>query len=190
MRKMFVVLGSVTCVMAVLAAGALYPQPVMAEEEGLTCKLQAAVAELTMEQQAALYLLLTELAEGGDAAPAVLEPEEAFEQSLAILQEAIKTENLDAVMSLISDDFDFYEVGDKEALRDFLESAIDMGYVEMYADDVEIITEDTEYERDGDEVTVYPVDVEGSFGSVTIEFQAQLEEDGAWRITGLDISGI
>ena len=61
---------------------------------------------------------------------------------------------------------------------------------DIYAKDVKIITDDTEFEREGDTVTVYPVDVEGDFGSVTLEFEAQLEEDGAWRIIGLDISGI
>ncbi len=190
MRKMYVVLGSVACVVAVLMAGAFFPQAVSAEEAGLTAKLQAQVAALSMEQQAALYLLLTELAEGSDAAPAVLAPKVAFEKAMATFMKAVETEDLDAVMGLISEDFDFYEVGDKAALRDFLEGAVDMGYVEMYADDIEIITDDAEFEREGDEVTVYPVDVEGAFGSVTIEFVAQLEEDGVWRITGLDISGI
>jgi len=191
MRNMFVVLVGIICVAAILAAGVIFPQPVSAEEGGFTAKLQAAVADLTVEQQAALYLLLTQLTEdSADAAPAVLTPEESFKQSLATMQEAIKTEDLDAVMGLISADFEFYEVGDKDGLREFIENAIDMGYVETYAADIEIITDDTEFERDGDTVTVYPVDVEGDFGSVTLEFEAQLEEDGAWRIIGLDISGI
>ena len=194
MRTMLQLVGILSCALAVLAVAAVCPQTASAEEgQSLTETLQALVADLTMEQQAALYLLLTELTEpSAKAAEAKAEPspQETFKEALAVILKAAKEEDLDTVMNMISDDFELYEVGDKEALRGFLKDAIDMGYVEMYAGDIEVKVDDAEFKRDGNKVAIYPVVVEGSFGSVTIELQAQLEEDGVWRITGLDISGM
>ncbi len=64
-----------------------------------------------------------------------------------------------------------------------------MGYIEMYADDTEVSTEDVEFEEDGENLIIYPVDVEGPWGSATLEFVAKLE-GGAWKIVGVDASGI
>ena len=105
------------------------------------------------------------------------------------VKEVLKAEDLDAIMAMISDDFEFSEVGGKEELRDFLQSAFDMGYIEMYADETEIKTDKTEIEVEGDKATVYPIDVEGSWGSVTVEIEAKREGD-AWRIVDLYIEGI
>lgn len=181
--------------LAVCAAAALVV-PAQAEEGGLTATLQAKVAEMSTAQQEALLTLLDGM--GGAAAAKTEEtkeakagdPKEAFLGAVKNIKKWAADEDLDALMAIFSEDFEHYEVGGKEDLRGFLKSAIDMGYISMYADDTEILTDDTEVEMDGeDKATFYPVDVEGPFGSATLEFEAKLE-DGVWRITSLDISGV
>ncbi|MBI1320622.1 MAG: hypothetical protein GC168_16990 [Candidatus Hydrogenedens sp.] len=184
------------CGAAAAAVMALAVLAVPAHAEGaLTEKLQGMVSSLSDEQQAALLLLLNSM--GGEksaeapaaAADAGGSPEEQFKSAVKMIKQAAIDENVDAVMDLISDDFDHYQVGGKKELRDFIQNAIDMGYVSMYAKDIEILTDDTEFEKDGDEIVIYPVDVEGAFGTVTLEFVVK-EEGGKYKITTLDISGI
>jgi hypothetical protein len=179
---------------AVLAAGVL-AGPANAQG-ALTEKLQAMVGALSVEQQAALLTLLNTMggapAAGGEA-PAADAPaaslEETFLESVKLIKKAAVDEDIDAVMGMISEDFDHYQVGGKKELRDFIQNAIDMGYVSMYAEDIEILTDDVEFEKDGDTTVIYPVDVEGPFGSVTLEFVVK-EENGKFLITTLDVSGI
>lgn len=172
-----------------------------ATADDTTEKLQAAVAALNAEQQAALFLLLSELTGGdskggGSDSSGAPDAEAAFKEivdtitaSLGDPEKIASDSAVDDLMELISEDFEYYQVGGKEDLREFLQGAFDMGYIEMYGPDSEIITDDTEIEVDGDMATVYPVDVEGPWGSATLEFEAKLEGD-TWRIIGLDISGI
>lgn len=171
-----------------------------ATADDTTEKLQAAIAELSSAQQAALFLLLSELKAGGEegaqAEGGAPTAEAAFKNIVSTLQTSLgdpdkvgSPESLEELMSIISEDFEYYQVGGKEDLREFLQGAFDMGYIEMYGPDSEIITEDTEIKVDGDTANIYPVDVEGPWGSATLEFEAKLEGD-TWRIIGLDISGV
>jgi len=169
----------------------------------LTDTLKEKVAAMSPAQQEAL-LGLIEAISGGEAAPAVaaadsaidaLDPNDestwmpALQESISIIKQAAKDEDVDAVMGLIHDDFEHYQVGGKEDLRDFLQNAIDMGYVSMYAEDIEIYTDDTEFEEDGEEVIIYPIDVELPIASVTLEFVVAPAGD-TYKIVTLDVSGI
>ena len=58
-----------------------------------------------------------------------------------------------------------------------------------YLDDIEIKTEDAEIKIDGNKATVYPVDIEGTFGTVTLELVGELR-DGKYMLTTLDAFGI
>ncbi len=162
---------------------------------------------LTTAQQASLYVFVTCIegkvcaakkalmgsppcaagAPAACAAPAAaaVSPEQAIQDGLTAFSAGFAGEDIEDIMKSISDDFEHYEWGDKDGLRDFLEQAIDMGYLE----DLEIITEDTEIRIDDDEATAYPVDLEGAFGSVTLELVFTKEGD-TWMITGMDASGI
>lgn len=159
-----------------------------AEASGVEAKLHALVDQLTPEQQAALYLLLSQLtAQSGQTAAAAADqnPLAIAKEKLAAFIDAAKKGEIDRMMENISEDFEHYQLGDKEGLRSFLENASNMGYLE----DLEINLDDTEIEQDGDTVILYPVEVEGAFGSAVFEFEAK-QENGAWMIVGLDASGI
>ncbi len=120
------------------------------------------------------------------AAAAPVQSDEAIIMAgVALFTTKLAEQDIEGALVGVSDDFDHYEFGDKEGLLDFLQQAVDMGYLE----DIEVSTEDAEVEIDGDEATVYPVDVEGAFGSVTLEFILE-KIDGIWSVTSLDASGI
>ena len=181
-----------------MAAGAVVAFAGFAQAEGpLTAQLNEKISKLTAEQQAALLLLLNTTT-GTAAAPAVAaaaapaaaaDPKTALLDGIKNILAAAKKEDLDSVMSYVSDSFEHPQLGDKAALKEFLQGAVDMGYIEMYADDTTVSTEDVEFEQDGEELIIYPVDVEGPWGSATLEFVAKLEA-GAWKIIGVDASGI
>lgn len=157
-----------------------------ADAGSLEGKLHALVDQLSPEQQAALYLLLSELTtKPAETAAAAQDPIAIAKEKLAQFAKAAAAGDVDAMMANISDDFEHYQFGDKEGLRDFLENAADMGYL----DDLKVNMEDTEIEKDGDAVILYPVEVEGSFGTGVFEFEAK-QVNGEWKITGLDVSGI
>ena len=149
-------------------------------------KLHAMVDQLTPEQQAALYLLLSQLTvDSGQTAAAAADPLAVAKEKLADFAKAASAGDVDAMMANISEKFEHYQFGDKEGLHDFLQNAADMGYL----DDLKIKLDEAELEMDGDTAIIYPVEVEGSFGTGVFEFQAK-EEDGKWMIVGLDVSGI
>ena len=93
--------------------------------------------------------------------------------------------NLDAALEGVSEDFQNSEYADKAELKDFLESAIAMGFLE----DASIDLEDTEVTIEGDTATVYPLDISGNFGSGTLEFVLK-NENGKWVLVGFDAFGI
>lgn len=99
--------------------------------------------------------------------------------------DSLKKQDIDGMMQMVSDKFEHYEFGDKDGLRDFLQQAMDMGYLEG----VDVDASDVEVEIEGSEATVYPIDVIGAFGSITLEFIATKEGD-EWKVTGMDAAGI
>jgi len=181
-----------------MAAGAVVAFAGIAQAEGpLTAQLNEKISKLNAEQQAALLLLLNTTT-GGDAAaapaaaaaaPAAADPKTALLDGVKNVLAAAKKEDLDSVMAMISEDFEHPQLGDKAALKEFLQGAIDMGYIEMYADDTEVSTEDAEFEQDGEEMIIYPIDVEGPWGSATLELTAK-QEGGVWKIVSADVSGV
>ena len=170
-------------VVGVLVTALVFPAPVQAEEASLTENLQAMVAQLTMKQQAALFLLLSELT--GAAAAASLSPEQAVTAVLEAYGEAARVEDLDAMMSHVSDDFKHWEYGDKEGLKRFMSEAMSMGYL----DNLSISYEDAEFDLEGDTMTVYPIDIEGAFGTATMEYVLKKVGE-TWKIVELDIEGV
>jgi hypothetical protein len=188
MKKMAVLTRITLGAVIALTMVTLASTPVKAAESDVTAKLQAAVADLSAAQQASLYLLLKQLQGGGEGdttASATVSPEEAGAAVVNGFFEAAGNEDIDAMMSYFSEDFDHYEYGDKEGIKDFLSQAIDMGYM----DGIESSTEDAEYEVEGDELTIYPVDVTGAFGAITFEYILK-KEGSDWKIIGFDAAGL
>lgn len=120
-----------------------------------------------------------------EVSQAAAAPDTQVMQAIAQWAEGVKSQKIDQMMAPFSDSFKHYEYGDKSGVREFLQQAVDMGYLEA----IQVGTEEAEIEISGDEATVYPVKLNGSFGQATIEFTLK-NEAGAWRIVGMDISGV
>lgn len=179
-------------VLACVGSWTLLPAGTVTADEnagdGIQAKLHAMVDKLTPEQQAALYLLLSELTQqgGGDQKAAVdTDPLAIAKAKLSSFIEAAGKGDVEGMLANISDSFEHYQLGDKESLGDFLDSAVDMGYL----DDLEVKLDEAKLEMDGDTAIIYPVEVSGAFGTGVFEFQAK-QENGEWKIVGLDVSGI
>jgi len=158
-----------------------------AQAETIESKLQSLVKELSQEQQAALYLLLSELTTG-EAAEAAAPGKSLVEQAKEGVQSFVDAGakgDIDGMMAFISDDFEHYQYGDKAGLRDFLGQALDMGYLEG----LEVDMSDMEIEEEGDLVILYPVEIIGIFGSATFEYVLK-QENGDWRVVEFDATGI
>jgi hypothetical protein len=173
-----------------MAAVAMVAVPVQAEDADITAKLQDKVAELSLEQQAALLLLLDQLS---SATCPVADAEEAAsddpaEGAMAVVKAfgaAAVEGNIDGMLECIADSFDNAELGDKDGVKAFLSEAADMGYM----DDLEVSYEDAEAEVDGEQVIIYPVDIMGAFGSVTYEYVIE-KVDGKWMIVDMEGYGL
>lgn len=144
------------------------------------------VSKMDEAQQQALLTLLS----GGGAAPEAAatedaSPEAAIRTQLEAIAKAMKDGDAEALIAAHSDDFDHPQVGGKEELAGYINQGVDMGYLE----DVEMDLSEVEFEKDGEEIVAYPIDLSSSMGSVTIEWVFR-NEGGVWRIIGGDASGI
>lgn len=112
--------------------------------------------------------------------------EDMIKDTVLSMKTALETKDLDLLMGTFSDDFYHPEVGGKEEGRDLLQMAIDAGYAddgEVYVDDMEITMKE-----DGT-ATVYPLDLSGPPGSVSVELVLKKEAD-AWRIIEVHPDGM
>jgi len=175
----------IALVVAAVATTAVFPRPgAHASEDNapLDAELQATVAQLTPEQKSALLVIVKGLLQA--AAPQE-SPEEGAMKTVEAYVKAAETLDIDILMAQVSDQFNHHEVGDKAALRGWIEQYKTEGMLE----DIKGNTAEAKTEVDGDVVTVYPVEMEGLFGTVTYEFK--LKKDGdAWKIVGFDMTGV
>ncbi len=112
--------------------------------------------------------------------------EDMIKGTVMNLKTALETLDIDMLMDTFSDDFYHPEVGTKEDGRDLLQMAMDAGYAddgEVYLDDMEIVMGD-----DGT-ATVYPIDLSGPPGSVSVELVLKKEADG-WFIIDVRPDGM
>lgn len=71
--------------------------------------------------------------------------------------------------------------GDKDATKEFLLDAKDMGYLE----DMEVILDDLKITIDGETALVYPIHVGTAMGGATVK-RTLTKEAGGWIITEMD----
>lgn len=100
-------------------------------------------------------------------------------------RDAMLAQDIDKIMVAFSENFTHSEAPDKAALKDFLQSAIDMGYIEG----AEIAIDEAKTTIEGTTATVYPIALRSAAGEVTLELTLTKEEAG-WLITTMDIEGI
>lgn len=98
---------------------------------------------------------------------------------------AMVAQDIEKIMVAFSEKFTHYEAPDKAAMKDFIQSAIDMGYLE----DAEINLDEMQVTIEGTTATVYPLSLSSAAGEVTLELTLTKEESG-WHITGMDIEGL
>ena len=95
---------------------------------------------------------------------------------------ALEAQDLDAIMDLHSEDFVGRDGAGKEQVREFLEGAIDQGYLE----DVEVVLEEAETIIEGDTATVAPVLLSAPLGEMELDLELAKESDGTWRVIASD----
>jgi len=102
---------------------------------------------------------------------------------------AIQAKDIDAMLATCSENFSHdgtdYQAGDREKLRDFVEGAIDMKYL----DNVEISFQGAKKNIEGNKAVVYPIDYSNVAGAVTMELTLAKEKKG-WLITDMKIEGL
>lgn len=112
-------------------------------------------------------------------------PEEQIKVEMENWRTAMANKDLDGIMALFSDNFKHYDWRNKDGARQFIKDAIDIGYL----DGIDVILEDAEIKVDGQSATVYPVDIVGGFGSLTMELMLA-NEGGKWLLVGMDAPGL
>ena len=171
---------------AALLAGSLTGSNAFAAENDLAKTLQERVAKLTPEQQAALLTLIDQLAPA-KAIVAKMTPEESMRQGIAELEAAQKAKKLDVepFMTHVSKDFDHYSGMGKDGMRTFLQGI----FSSVSADGtvgIAVSLDKATYKVTGDKAEIYPVEASTPIGSATLTVHGKLEEDGVWRVIGVD----
>jgi hypothetical protein len=112
-------------------------------------------------------------------------PEELIKAKIDAWKTAMVAKDIKGIMANFSDKFENDEWGDKAGAERFISDAIDAGYM----DGIEIADTDAKIKVEGDKGTVYPIDISGSFGSITLEL-ALTKEKAGWMVTGVEASGL
>lgn len=137
-------------------------------------------------KMAAVCLLAGLLLAGCATTGARMSDEDMITDTVLRMKTALEELDIDLLLGTFSDDFYHPEVGGKEEGRELLQMAIDAGYAddgEVYMEDMEIVIKE-----DGT-ATVYPIDLAGPPGSISVELVMQKEADG-WFITTIHPDGI
>ena len=112
-------------------------------------------------------------------------PEEQIKAKIDGWKTAMVAKDIKGIMASFSEKFENDEWGDKAGAQQFISDAIDAGYL----DGVEISDKDAKTKVEGDKATVYPIDLSGSFGSITLEL-ALAKEKAGWMVVGVEASGL
>jgi len=144
--------------------------------------LAATLAKLSPERKAALLVLVNGIVE---ASASQESPEEGAMKTVKAYVKAAEDADVEMLMTQISENFNHYEVGDKAGLKAFVDQVKTEGMLE----DITGNTADAKTTVEGDVVTVFPVELEGIFGTATYEFQLKKELD-TWKIVGFEMTGV
>lgn len=90
---------------------------------------------------------------------------------------ALVAQDIETMVAPYSDDFESDQGGDRDATKEFLNAAKEGGLL----DGIEVDNSSMELELDGDTASVGPIDIEGSFGAMTLEFDLE-KRAGAWVV--------
>lgn len=91
---------------------------------------------------------------------------------------ALKAGDIDAMVAGYAEDFTSDQGGGKAEMREFLNGAKEQGFL----DGIQVDTSNLVITVDGEKATAKPIDLEGAFGALTVEFELQ-KRDGQWLVT-------
>lgn len=113
--------------------------------------------------------------------------DDLIKETVATVKTALEAKDIDLLMTAFSDDFSHPELaGGKEEGREMLEMAVDAGYI----DDGEVSIVDMEITKNDDgTASVYPIDLSGPPGSISVELVMKKEAD-VWRIVTINPDGM
>lgn len=129
-----------------------------------------------------LVVGLTACASGGGSAPKGPSDEEILQGMLDQVLEALKTKDIDTMVSFYADDFSS-DNGGKAETKAFLQGAAEQGFL----DGLEVDTSSMAIAVDGMTSTVGPIGLSGAFGALTVNFGLE-KRDGAWVVTSMNQS--
>lgn len=143
------------------------------------CKQSAAIT--------VLMLIAVLLVSGCASTAGGKSDEEMVKETASLWAQALVEHNVEKLLSTISESFAApqMESADKAMLGTFIQQAIDSGYL----DDAEVSFEDAEYELKDGEYFIYPIDLMGSAGSVSVELGLK-KENGTWLVSSMSVDGI
>lgn len=166
-----------------LAAGAIFTGgALVSAQDKVDTELAAAITQLTPEQKTALLVLVNGIVRAN--APQESAEEGAMKAVKAYVK-AAEDADVEALMAQISENFSHNEVGNKAALRGFVDQLKTEGKLE----DIRGNAAEAKTEVEDGVVTVYPVELEGIFGTVTYEFKLKKEGE-SWKIVGFEMTGV
>lgn len=102
-------------------------------------------------------------------------------QTLATWKSGLESHNIDVLMSTVSEDFVSEEGGSKADFREYVAGLIDDGTLSGAKMDIDNARVTIEEEM----ATVENAGLSGDRGTVVIDMDLKKEDDGAWRIVGL-----
>lgn len=107
--------------------------------------------------------------------------DELIRQTLATWKSGLESHNIDVLMSTVSEDFVSEEGGSKADFREYVAGLIDDGTLSGAKMDIDNARVTIEEEM----ATVENAGLSGDRGTVVIDMDLKKEDDGAWRIVGL-----
>lgn len=104
-------------------------------------------------------------------------PEEMVRMQLETWREALVAKDIDQLMTVYSENFTSDQGGSKTELRDFLQGAIDAGYL----DNAEVNLDNTVVTVEGDQAIATPIELRSPMGGMALKLEF-VKEDGVWLI--------
>ena len=92
--------------------------------------------------------------------------------------EAMVAQDIEAMTAAYAEDFTSDQGGGKAEMKEFLNGAKEQGFL----DEIQVDLSNLVIAVDGEKATAKPIDLEGAFGALTVEFELQ-KRDGQWFVT-------
>lgn len=107
--------------------------------------------------------------------------EELAMEAATTFSQAVVSKDLEGAMAVVSEDFFNSDAGDKAALGDYIQGAMDAGYFENGKCDVTA----AEVTLEGETATVYPIQMSSDMGAITVSLELK-KEKGGFMVVDLD----